>query len=86
MPVIKARTRRIPMVRHVCRLTVSNRDVLVAYARMIGDTPDYVANRLIERTLSPDPDFRKWWAQEATAAATPPETREATKGVTPGRS
>jgi hypothetical protein len=66
MPVIKARARRIPMVRHFYRLTAANRDVLVKYAQMIGDSPDYVMNQLIERMLATDRDFQQWRAQQPT--------------------
>lgn len=65
MPFIKARKGRIHMVRHVCRLTESNREVLALYARMIGDTPDYVLNQLIERCLLADRDFSDWREQQA---------------------
>jgi hypothetical protein len=64
MPLIKPRASRVPVVRHVCRLRASNRDALVAYARFIGDTPDYVLNQLLETTLCKDKDFVAWQASE----------------------
>ena len=48
MPLIKARTNRVQIVRHICRLQEPNRDALVLYARFIGDTADYVLNQLID--------------------------------------
>lgn len=77
MPFIKARTNRIRTVRHICRLLEPNRDTLVLYARFIGDTPDYVANQLIETTIAKDREFVAWRAErasEATAPATNPTT------------
>lgn len=37
MPLIKPRANRVKTVRHICRLQEPNRDVLVAYARFIGE-------------------------------------------------
>ena len=42
MSIIKPRANRVRTVRHVARLQEPNRDVLVRYARFIGDTADYV--------------------------------------------
>ena len=64
MPVIKGRTHRVRMVRHICRLQEPNRDTLVAYARFIGDSVDYVVNQLIEGTLGKDRDFAIWRAAQ----------------------
>jgi hypothetical protein len=73
MPLIKARTNRVAIVRHICRLSQPNRDALVLYARFIGDTPDYVLNRLLETTIAKDHDFLAWRAEhpaETVAAST----------------
>ena len=60
MSLIKPRTHRVRVVRHICRLQEPNRDVLVHYARFIDDTVDYVVNQLIDRTLLKDRDFVAW--------------------------
>jgi hypothetical protein len=75
MPLIKARTHRITMVRHICRLKAPNRDVLVLYARFIGDTQDYVLNQLIETTIAKDREFVAWRTEHAAATAPEPESR-----------
>lgn len=62
MPLIKPRTRRIPVCRHISRLQEPNRDVLVAYAAFIDESPDYVLNQLIDTTLAKDRDFLAWRA------------------------
>lgn len=69
MPLIKPRTNRVRRVRHICNLAEPTRDVLVLYARFIGDTPDYVLNALIEATLAKDRDFMTWRAEQAPGAA-----------------
>jgi len=87
MPLIKARTHRIRVVRHICRLHESNRDTLVLYARFIGDSVDYVLNQLIETTILRDREFVTWRAEHPDAiAATPARpTTPPTSGVpTPG--
>jgi hypothetical protein len=76
MPIIKPRTHRVTIVRHICRLQEPNRDVLVLYARFIGDTADYVLNQLIETTIARDREFVAWRAEQsavqpAVAAAKP---------------
>ena len=60
MSLIKARPNRVPMVRHISRLQEPVRDVLVAYAKFIGDTPDWVLNQLIDSTLAKDREFLAW--------------------------
>jgi hypothetical protein len=60
MPLIKPRQNRVPMVRHISRLQEPNREVLFAYAKFIGDTPDWVLNQLIESTLAKERDFMEW--------------------------
>lgn len=70
MPLIKPRTNRIKTVRHICRLHEPNRDVLVQYARFIGDTADYVLNQLIDTTIAKDRDFVAW-RNEQPAATVP---------------
>ena len=69
MPIIKARTNRVRMVRHICRLQEPNRDTLVLYARFIGDTADYVVNQLIETTIAKDREFVAWRAEHAEERA-----------------
>ena len=59
MPLIKPRTNRVKIVRHICRLQEPNRDALVLYARFIGDTADYVLNQLIATTLAKERRNRK---------------------------
>jgi hypothetical protein len=75
MPLIKARTHRITMVRHICRLKAPNRDVLVLYARFIGDTQDYVLNQLIETTIAKDREFVVWRAEHPSATPATSDTR-----------
>ena len=67
MPLIKPRPNRVRIVRHICRLQEPVRDVLLEYARFIGDSPDYVINQLIDATLARDRDFVAWRAEHATA-------------------
>ena len=62
MPLIKPRTHRVRTLRHICRLQEPNRDVLLAYARFIGETVDYVLNQLIDATLAKDREFVAWRA------------------------
>ena len=69
MPLIKPRTHRVKTLRHICRLQEANRDSLVAYARFIGETVDYVVNQLIEGTLAKDRDFLTWRAEQAAIAS-----------------
>jgi hypothetical protein len=64
MPLIKPRTHRVRTLRHICRLQEPNRDVLVAYARFIGETVDYVLNSLVDATLAKDRDFVMWRADQ----------------------
>jgi hypothetical protein len=67
MPLIKPRAHRVRTVRHICRLQEPNRDVLVLYARFIGEPPDYVLNQLIDATLAKDREFVAWRAEQATS-------------------
>ena len=82
MPLIKPRTHRINIVRHICRLQEPNRDALVLYARFIGDSADYVLNRLIETTIAKDREFVTWRAAQPdvrpTEAAPKPNGRDHT--------
>ena len=64
MSIIKPRANRVRTVRHLARLQEPNRDVLVQYARFIGDTADYVLNQLIDTTLAKDRDFTAWRAEQ----------------------
>lgn len=72
MPLIKPRTNRVRTLRHICRLQEPNRDVLIAYARFIGESPDYVLNQLLDTTLARDRDFVAWRAEAALAPDTEP--------------
>ena len=67
MPLIKARTHRVRTLRHICRLQEPNRDSLLAYARFIGESPDYVLNQLIGETLAKDRDFVAWRTSQPPA-------------------
>jgi hypothetical protein len=67
MSIIKPRPNRVRTVRHITRLQEPNRDVLVAYARFIGDSADYVLNQLIDSTLAKDRDFIAWRAEHTPA-------------------
>lgn len=78
MPLIKPRTNRVRRVRHTCSLQEPTRDVLVQYARFIGDSPDYVLNTLIQATLAKDRDFLAWQAEHAAATSGASRTAEAT--------
>ncbi len=70
MPLIKARTHRVPIVRHISRLQEPNRTALVQYALFIGDTVDYVLNQLIATTLAKDREFVEWRAAQPLPSAT----------------
>ena len=80
MSLIKPRTNRVRVVRHICRLQEPNRDALVDYARFIDDTVDYVLNQLIDRTLLKDRDFLAWRAAHPAVAPTEPTARAAGTG------
>ena len=80
MSLIKPRTNRVQVVRHICRLQEPNRDALVDYARFIDDTVDYVLNQLIDRTLLKDRDFLAWRATQPAVAPTEPAGRAAGNG------
>lgn len=54
MPLIKPRTHRVRILRYMSRLQEPNRDVLLAYARFIGETADCVLNALIDTTPAKD--------------------------------
>ena len=69
MPLIKPRTNRVKTLRHICRLQEPNRDVLVQYARFIGDTPDYVLNQLIDSMLAKDREFMSWRLEQGAGVA-----------------
>ena len=75
MPLIKPRTHRIQIVRHICRLQEPNRDALVLYARFIGDTADYVLNQLIETTIARDREFVAWRAEQPAVQPAEPAPR-----------
>jgi hypothetical protein len=69
MTIIKRCPARAPIVRHICRLRQPNRDTLLAYARFLGDSPDYVLTQVIEAVLAKDRDFLAW--RDAGAAEVP---------------
>ena len=69
MSIIKPRANRVRTVRHIARLQEPNRDVLVQYARFIGDTSDYVLNALIDTTLAKDRDFLAWRAEQPSSSS-----------------
>ena len=69
MPMIKARPNRVRTVRHIARLHEPNRDALVAYARFIGDTPDYVLNQLIDSTIAKEREFIAWRTEQAASVS-----------------
>ena len=71
MPLIKPRTHRVRTMRHICRLQEPNRDALIAYARFIGESADYVLNQLIDATLAKDREFVTWRAEQAAAPIAP---------------
>ena len=81
MPLIKPRTNRVRVVRHICRLQEPNRDALVQYARFIGDTVDYVLNQLIDSTLCKDRDFLAWRTEQPAVSPAAPTGREAGNGT-----
>ena len=79
MPLIKPRTHRLTVVRHVCRLHEPTRDALVLYARFIGDTADYVLNQLIDTTIAKDREFIAWRAEQPADVAATPTRRHRTR-------
>jgi hypothetical protein len=84
MSIIKPRTNRVRTVRHITRLQEPNRDVLVQYARFIGDTADYVLNQLIDTTLAKDRDFIAWRAEQP-AMPSDSQPRRGTAGTADDR-
>ncbi len=85
MSIIKPRANRVRTVRHIARLQEPNRDVLVQYARFIGDTADYVLNQLIDTTLAKDRDFIAWRAEQP-AVSSNGQPRRGTPGTADDRS
>ena len=79
MSLIKPRTNRVQVVRHICRLQEPNRDALVDYARFIDDTVDYVLNQLIDCTLLKDRDFLAWRAAHPAVAPTASAARNGSR-------
>ena len=84
MSIIKPRANRVRTVRHIARLQEPNRDVLVQYARFIGDTADYVLNQLIDTTLAKDRDFLAWRAEHPTSPSSGHPRSRATRPVDDG--
>ena len=81
MPLIKPRAHRVRTLRHIARLQEPNRDVLVAYAAFIGESPDYVLNQLIDTTLARDREFVAWRAGREAPAGTPADQPSAHNAV-----
>lgn len=73
MPLIKPRAHRVRTLRHIARLQEPNRDVLLAYAAFIGESPDYALNQLIDSTLARDREFVTWRADREARAADSPD-------------
>ena len=84
MPIIKPRTHRVRIVRHIGRLQEPNRDALVLYARFIGDTADYVLNQLIETTIVKDREFLAWRTEHPLEIVSP-ATRRSRNGAAAGQ-
>jgi hypothetical protein len=85
MPIIKARANRVRIVRHICRLQEPNRDTLLAYARFIGDSADYILNQLIETTLAKDREFTTWRAEHAADERPASAPSAASPAIEPAR-
>lgn len=60
MPLIKPRTARTTLVRHITQLFAENQEELYAYAKFIGESPAYVLNELIDTVLKKDGDYKAW--------------------------
>jgi len=60
MPLIKPRTTRTTLVRHITQLFAENQEELYAYAAFINESTAYVLNELIETVLKRDADYKKW--------------------------
>lgn len=84
MSIIKPRANRVRTVRHIARLQEPNRDVLVQYARFIGDTADYVLNQLIDTSLAKDRDFLAWRAEQPASPSSGQPRSRATRPVDDG--
>jgi hypothetical protein len=68
-------------MRHICRLQEPNRDALIAYARFIGESVDYVLNQLIDTTLAKDRDFITWRSEQPAAPLPADGSRRGQDGV-----
>jgi hypothetical protein len=71
MPLIKPRTTRTTLVRHITQLYAENHEELCAYAKFINESPAYVLNALIE-TLQKDPDYKDWRAKHPESCVPAP--------------
>ena len=83
MPLIKPRTTRTKLVRHITQLFAENQEELYAYAAFIQESTAYVLNELIE-TLKKDQDFRAWRADHPASCVPVPgqaKTRRSTAGA-----
>lgn len=81
MPAIKRRAPQPPDERVIVRLTHQNHQVLLAYSTFLEESPDYVANQLVETVLARDKEFAAWRAEHpGEIAAVRRRGRRATKG------
>jgi len=51
-------------------------ELLDDYCRFVGCTPDYVTNFTLRKTLSRDPDYKKWKAARNRPAPAKPASTE----------
>jgi hypothetical protein len=72
MPVIKPRTRGKQIVRHTTRLDRENNETLYAYAKFIGELPEYILNQLIDSMLATDKEFVEWRKEHPESYVPPP--------------
>ena len=70
MPLIKPRTARTKLVRHITHLFAENLEELCAYATFINEPPAYVLNALIE-SLQKDQDFKDWRVKHPESCVPP---------------
>jgi hypothetical protein len=82
MPLIKPRTTRTTLVRHITQLFTENHEELYAYAQFIHESSAYVLNELVE-TLKKDADFRAWRADHPASYVPVPGLWKTTRRHTP---
>ncbi len=73
MPMIEPRTEHINERRLITYLWDENHEALYAYANMIGETPKYVLNGLVE-VMAKDKDFKKWMDGQTGKTFAPKQT------------